>query len=243
MNSVNVTVGSYWADNKCWLLGRVVEVIAVDHERATVRVTRDADLTVRRLRGPHSMRSQLGRTYRIKLDWFRTPDRPRHGGFLPAKGSQDGRDDILMGEKPVEQVQGKPHTELLRLKYAHGWTVRAVATGKVVDFDPRRKGDTRAWRDTAGARHPATRCEAEFPPGLAMRFGMSIEDMGAKCTAHVLVNDGVTACGISVCEPCTSLEANRMMCAKCEAGQCEVVDALISAQRGLDSLLCRDVGT
>lgn len=227
-------LGSYWADNKMWMLGRVVRVIAVDDTHATVEVTKDQDSGAPGHDVP--LRSQVGKQYRIKLDWFRSFDRPRHGGFLPANGPTDGRTDIIVYEDvhPIRS-RGMAHTKLLQFKHESGWTVRATESREIVDFEPRRKGDGRAWRDAAGNRYPSTRCEAEFPAGMKMWFGTSTETNATSFptadwfqVAHVLVNPEyrIASCGVQVSRvvfPSDALglrgdlSAAAVMCEKCEA--------------------------
>ncbi len=229
-----VHVGSYWADNKIWMLGRVVQVIAVDDTHATIKVTKDQDSGSPG--HPVPLRSQVGKQYRVKLDLFRSFDRPRHGGFLPASGPDDGRTEILLAEQvnPVRR-RGMAPAQLLQRKYASGWIVRVTQTGETVDFEPRRKGDGRAWRASDGSRYPSTKCEAEFPPGMRMWFGVTLETNDTKWptanwfqVAHVMVSDkyGTAACGIEVSRlvfPSDALgldddlNALSVMCEACEA--------------------------
>lgn len=241
----NVAVGSYWADNKAWRLGRVVQIVAVDATHAVYEITKDEDVVSCGYSLPRT--TNVGRRYRTKLDNFRGFDRPRHGGWLPASGPGDGRTSILTHAMvhPVER-RGMAHSTLLQLKYASGWTVKAAETGEVVDFAPRRrKGDGRAWRAPDGTRYPSTKCKAAFPPGMRMMFGATTETTATTfptsdwfTVAHVLVSPDhwTAACGVETTRlvfPSDALgltpdlDAAAVMCDDCEA---ESPDAVMACQ-------------
>lgn len=232
----DVTIGSYWADNKIWMLGRVVQVVEVTDVDALVQVTNEPDQGRGLVPGQARQRSLIGKEYRIKLHKFRTPDRPLHGGFLPADGPHDGRTAILLREEvaPIRN-RGLGHAPLLRLKYANGWPVTVVETGEVVDFEPRRKGDGQAWRDASGKRYTSAKCQAGFPNGTRMWFGVTTETNATSFpaddwlqVAHVLLGerDLTTACGVQAHHRVSpegalglsdDFDSTSAMCEKCEA--------------------------
>ena len=236
MQYTDVKIGSYWANNFIHQLGHVVKVINVDGDTATCEVVRDADDTVTRLQcGVKFVRSRLGKTLQIKTQKFRPVNNPVHRGFLPASGPDDGRTSILTHEDvhPIKH-RGLKHGPLLKLKWEHGWTVTS-ATGDVVDFEPRRKGDAQPWRTSTGGRFGAGQCEAEFPNGMRAWWGTTTETNATVfptdqwfTMAHLLVSENaeVGACGTSmwrVVHPEDALGLNddfsvhAVMCEKCEA--------------------------
>lgn len=236
MKYTDVEIGSYWASNFIWHLGRVVKVLAINGNMATCEIVRDEDDTVTRVNcNAGLVTGKLGKVIEIRGDKLRPFDRPVHRGYLPATGPDDFRTSILTYEDvhPI-QHRGLKHGPLLKLKYEHGWTVKTAAGG-TVDYEPRRKGDARPWRTPTGERFGAGQCEAEFPSGMRTWWGTTTETNATMFptddwfqVAHLLVSEtaGHGACGTSVWRIVHPDDAhgldgefrvNAVMCEKCEA--------------------------
>jgi hypothetical protein len=196
------TVGSHWADNKIWMLGRVVRITAIDGEYAEVVVTNEPRGDRGLVPGQRRSLSLIGKRYRIKLDRFRPFTRPRHGYLLPAKGPHDGLERVV---EPSPETVGMPPSALLRLKYDNGWVVSGP-DGQTVDFKPRRKGDGRAWAAADGSRYPSTRCTATIPTaGVRVEIGQTMITDGRTgmvgYDSHIMVDAWTASCGITADPP------------------------------------------
>jgi hypothetical protein len=238
-----VEIGSYWASNFIWHLGRVVKVLTINDDMVTCEIVRDEDDTVTRVNcNAGLVTGKVGKVIEIRGDNFRPFTRPIHRGLLPAKGPDDYRTSILTHEEvhPIKH-RGLKAGPLLKLKWENGWTVRIDGTDDVVDYEPRRKGDAQPWRMPDGKRYRAGQCVADFPEGMRTWWGTTTETYATTfptsdwfTMGHLLVgeNAGYAACGLSVWrvvhpEDVHGLEgdfsARTTMCENCEADQPAIV--------------------